>query len=206
MKILLRDIKQEMCNAWTHFFKGIEDVEVSCGHILKDVQADAIVSPANSYGFMDGGIDAIYTMHWGQQMQDRLQELLRNEYDGELPVGEAVIIETGGDDIKWLISAPTMRVPMPVDKTVNAYLAFRAILRTVKKWNKKYHQATRNQINTILCPGLGTAVGQMPYHTCAKQMFFAYVTVVLGKQQQISDLTDAWALHDNLVLPWYNGK
>lgn len=199
MKILLRDIKPDMCAAWNHFFKDVEDVEVSCGHILEGISADAIVSPANSYGFMDGGIDAIYTMHWGQQMEDRLRGLLYEEYDGELPVGEAVIIPTGGSDVKWLISAPTMRVPMPVDKTVNAYLAFRAVLREVKKHNETHS----DKIETIICPGLGTAVGQMPYHTCAKQMFFAYVTVVLGVKQQVNDMMDAWALHDNLVLPWY---
>ena len=34
-----------------------------------------------------------------------------------------------GKPIKYLISAPTMRVPYDVSHTVNSYLAFRAILR-----------------------------------------------------------------------------
>lgn len=34
-----------------------------------------------------------------------------------------------GKPIRFLISAPTMRIPTNVSKTVNAYLAFRAILR-----------------------------------------------------------------------------
>ena len=38
-----------------------------------------------------------------------------------------------GQPIKWLISAPTMRVPHFVDKTVNAYLAFRAIILAGKE-------------------------------------------------------------------------
>ena len=33
-----------------------------------------------------------------------------------------------GQPIKYLISAPTMRVPMDVCNTANAYLAFRAII------------------------------------------------------------------------------
>ena len=33
-----------------------------------------------------------------------------------------------GQPIKYLISAPTMRVPMDVANTANAYLAFRAII------------------------------------------------------------------------------
>ena len=35
----------------------------------------------------------------------------------------------GGKPIRYLVSAPTMRVPLDVSNTVNAYLAFRAILR-----------------------------------------------------------------------------
>lgn len=34
-----------------------------------------------------------------------------------------------GQPIRFLISAPTMRVPSNVAKTTNAYLAFRAVLR-----------------------------------------------------------------------------
>ena len=30
--------------------------------------ADAIVSPANSFGFMDGGIDMVYSKRFGWQM------------------------------------------------------------------------------------------------------------------------------------------
>lgn len=34
-----------------------------------------------------------------------------------------------GQPIRHLVSAPTMRIPSNVDKTANAYLAFRAVLR-----------------------------------------------------------------------------
>ena len=35
----------------------------------------------------------------------------------------------GGKPIRYLVSALTMRIPLDVSKTVNAYLAFRAIIR-----------------------------------------------------------------------------
>ena len=35
-----------------------------------------------------------------------------------------------GRPIRYLVSAPTMRIPTNVSKTVNAYLAFRAVLRS----------------------------------------------------------------------------
>ena len=78
-------------------------------------------------------------------MQQRLQALINKDYNGELLVGEAAIIKTlsandspakftdpklnKGKLIKYLISAPTMRVPMDVNHTVNAYLAFSAVIR-----------------------------------------------------------------------------
>ncbi len=47
-----------------------------------------------------------------------------------LKIGQAIIMETNDPDqqIKYLISAPTMRVPENVENTPNAYLAFRATL------------------------------------------------------------------------------
>ena len=35
----------------------------------------------------------------------------------------------GGKPICYLVSAPTMRIPLNVSDTVNAYLAFRGVLR-----------------------------------------------------------------------------
>ena len=35
----------------------------------------------------------------------------------------------GGKPIRYLVSAPTMRIPLDVSDTVNAYLAFRGTLR-----------------------------------------------------------------------------
>jgi len=88
----------------------------------------------------------VCTVHWFEFRQDRLQKHLREDYDGELPVGNAVVIPAyasgmvlsklqlsptvnQGQPIRYLISAPTMRVPSNVAKTTNAYLAFRAVLR-----------------------------------------------------------------------------
>lgn len=38
---------------------------------------------------MDGGIDMVYSKHFGWQLQERLQQHLRADYDGELPVVRA---------------------------------------------------------------------------------------------------------------------
>ena len=171
----LRDIDRNVVSAWKQAFADIDTVQVSAGDIF-DAPASAIVSPANSFGFMDGGIDLAYSLRFGWQLQQRLQAKLRAEYDGELPVGMAVVLETHDADYPYLISAPTMRVPMDVSNTLNAYLAFRATLIAVRDFNMRHPGA----IQSVLCPGLGTATGRVDPEVCARQMFAAYMQIVGG--------------------------
>jgi len=173
----LRDIDPDVVEAWTRHFSGIEGVRISRGDIF-EAAADAIVSPANSFGYMDGGIDLVYVRHFGWELQTRLQSHLKERHDGELPVGQARIIETLNAGIPYLVSAPTMRVPMNVSNSLNAYLAFRAVIRAVKEHNAV---ATRRAIRSVLCPGLCTAVGRMPADRAAIRMATAYRVCVLGQ-------------------------
>lgn len=186
LEIHLRDLSASLVAAWRKAFASVPAVTISHGDIFSsqpgalpndapiDVVADAVVSPANSFGFMDGGIDAVYTHQFGFALEARLQALLAAEHGGELPVGCAVIVETGSTEIPWCISAPTMWVPERVPDTVNAYLAFRAVLRAVLAHNAAGGQPIRR----ILCPGLATTTGQMPVDRCAVQMRAAWDNVL----------------------------
>lgn len=122
MKIVLAAVESELADAWEFHCGDLECVSVHRGSIL-DVRCDAVVSPANSFGFMDGGIDRLYSYHFGWQVQERLQELIRSRHHGELLVGLAELVETDDARIPFLIAAPTMRVPMILRDTVNPYLA-----------------------------------------------------------------------------------
>lgn len=184
----LRDLQPMMVESWTQSFDGIDKdlVFYSCGDIFDTdlTKVDAIVSPANSFGYMDGGIDAVYTRRFGKQLQERLQGIIKSHHHGELPVGQAQIVHTGEraeEGIPYLVSAPTMRVPENIENTVNAYLAFRAVIRSVLLHNMAIYRAhevgqevPHDYIATVLCPGLGTAVGGMPFDRCAFQMRRAY--------------------------------
>ena len=192
LQLHLRDISSTLVTAWRRAFMAAPEVEISCGDIFElERPFDAIVSPANSFGFMDGGIDAIYSKRFGWDLQDRLQAKLRRELDGECPIGQAVIIETNHPQIPLCISAPTMRVPEPVHHTVNAYLALRAALRAAK---------ADPRIKTVLCPGLGTAVGRMSDDRCAVQMYAAYEVVVLGQTLAPRTWPESVQLHQRLLV------
>ncbi|MGA2216695.1 MAG: macro domain-containing protein [Terracidiphilus sp.] len=161
----------------------MEFVEFHRGSIL-DASCDAIVSPANSFGFMDGGIDAIYRTHFGPVIQERVQQMIAERHHGELLVGAADLVETGRNDIPYMIVAPTMRVPMVLTDSVNAYLAARAVLLHIK--HHKFESGPEKgrplaeKIQRIAFPGLGTGVGQLGPNTCAKQLRTAIDEVLLG--------------------------
>jgi O-acetyl-ADP-ribose deacetylase (regulator of RNase III) len=133
--------------------------------------ADAIVSPANSFGIMDGGLDLAIRDQLGFPVESKVQEMIDEQYHGEMPVGCAEVVETGAPRWRYLIVAPTMRIPEPIPFTINAYLAFRAALVAVKNYNK---ERGRREIDSLVCCGLGTGVGQVGANKCARQMRTAY--------------------------------
>lgn len=126
LKIILSAVEIELYNAWKSFCGHLPNVEIYHGSIL-ELSVDAIVSPANSYGFMDGGIDLLYSHRFSWQVQEKLQKIIREKYYGELLIEQAKIVETDNLQIPFIISAPTMRVPMILKDTINPYLAARAI-------------------------------------------------------------------------------
>lgn len=166
MKIFLTGLDESLIESWKRFCGDFPEVEVYHGSIL-DLDVDAVVSPANSFGFMDGGIDRIYSKAF-PQLQRRLMENIRDNFNGELLVGQATMVQAS--DTLYLIAAPTMRVPMILEESVNPYLAARAAIRLAMSEN----------LNSIAFPGLGTGVGQVPADVCAWQMRIAIDEVVRG--------------------------
>lgn len=177
-KIILVDRSSQLVNEWKSSFAGCADVEPVEGDYFQRA-ADAIVSPANSFGIMDGGLDLAIRDQLGYAVQQRIQDLIVEKHHGELPVGHAEIVEANHAKWKYMIAAPTMRIPEPVAFTLNSYHAFRAILVSVENHNRQ--RGTR-EIASIVCSGLGTGIGGMSAAKCARQMRAAYQAVQLPSQ------------------------
>jgi len=173
MKIFLIAREHELRVAWERHFTGAADVSVIEGDIF-DIGADALVSPANSFGFMDGGLDHQISERLGWDIQDAVQRAIQARPLRELLIGEAIVVPTRDARTPWLIAAPTMRVPMRISESVNAYLAMKAILIAARA----HHDAI--PIESIAVPGLGTGVGKIDPNTAARQMWQAYDEVVHG--------------------------
>jgi O-acetyl-ADP-ribose deacetylase (regulator of RNase III) len=166
------------------------------------VDCDVVVSPANSFGFMDGGIDMLYSQHFGWKVQERLQSQIRDKHHGELLVGLAEIVETDNLRIPFLIAAPTMRVPMKLQDTVNPYLAARAVLLLVQ--HGSFDQGTfageriADAVKSIAFPGLATGIGGIGPQTCAHQVRVAIDEILLGKATFPHTWADASERHQKL--------
>jgi O-acetyl-ADP-ribose deacetylase (regulator of RNase III) len=201
MRIILTAVDQPLADAWRRFCGDIENVSIHHGSIF-DVHCDALVSPANSFGFMDGGIDALYTQRLGRQVQSRLQELIETHHHGELLVGNAEVVHTDDPTFPFIIAAPTMRVPMILRESVNPYLAARAVILLVRYGTFPAGpfagEPIRNVIETVAFPGLGTGVGGIGPNTCARQVRAAIEEFLIDRRSFPATWADAQARHQLL--------
>ena len=173
--IWICDLKGDLIDALEHHVgrNGVDydlmnSVSLYHGSIL-DKKVDAIVSPANSFGFMDGGIDALYTKFFGPELQIELQKLINDHtWSGELLVGDAFVVPTDNPFIPFCISAPTMRIPQPITDPIGVYLATRAAIKIAEGY----------RFETISMPGMGTGYGNVQPMIAARAMIEGIRSVI----------------------------
>lgn len=170
MHLILVDPKPQLCSAFDRHFAGLPDVETVVGRFEDLPRYDCMVSAANSFGLMDGGVDFAISQFFGWDLRERVQARIIAEYLGEQPVGTSMIVETNHVDHPYVAHTPTMRVPMPISDTDNVYLAMSAMLRAVHDHNR----TVKPPISIVACPGLGTTTGRVPFEDAARQMSQAY--------------------------------
>lgn len=170
MKTIFVDPNPGFKAAIEEFFKDLPDVEAVLGRFEQLPEFDCMVSPANSFGLMDGGVDAAIISFFGYGLMDAVQARIIKEHRGEQLVGTCMIVETGHAKHPFLAHTPTMRVPMTIARTDNVYKAMWALLLALDHHN----QTAERKINSVACPGLGTGTGQVPFRQAARQMSIAY--------------------------------
>jgi O-acetyl-ADP-ribose deacetylase (regulator of RNase III) len=201
MKLILSAVDRRLDAAWRKACDGLEFVSFHFGSIL-EAGADAVVSPANSFGFMDGGLDAVYFNYFPGDIQMRVRRQILDRHGGELLVGAADIVDTGDAKIPFLVAAPTMRVPMVLKGSVNAYLAARAVFRLIRDgtFTSGPHRgvAIGDHVRSVALPGLGTGVGRMAPDVCARQVRAAIDDVLLGGYRMPQSWAEASERHQLL--------
>ena len=146
------------------YTKGkIKVVNTDLKTFLTNNKVQCVVSPANSFGLMDGGYDLELTNWYGSQLQERVQQYIIDNYYGEQPVGTSFIIETNKDN-QYLIHTPTMRTP---EEIVDARIIYQCMRTTLIV-------AKQNNIDSILIPMFGAHTGNVKPQIVAKMMLKAY--------------------------------
>lgn len=170
LRVVLSDVNAKVVQAWRSAFADTGEVEIVAGSIL-DQRVDAWVSPTNSAGRMDGGVDAVIKRHLGAGIQLRVQRAIRDGYAGSLPVGSAVCVPSGAANPKFLISTPTMTQSVQnVRETLNVALACAAAFQAIHLQNA----AAPGSITSVALVGMGAATGKVPPQVCANLMWAGY--------------------------------
>ena len=167
MKIYIIEKDKNKFKYLNIYFNDLENVSLINKDIKKVLKEnkdiECVVSPANSFGIMDGGFDLALTEYYGIQLQERVQKYIIDNYYGEQPVGTSFIIETNKDN-QFLIHTPTMRTPNKIKDKQVIYQAMRTTLI----------EAKRNNIKSIIIPMFGGTAGGCHPHEIAKLMRLAY--------------------------------
>jgi O-acetyl-ADP-ribose deacetylase (regulator of RNase III) len=157
-------------------FNGIDQVQIVQGDIF-NVNCSAIVSPANSFGEMSGGLDKAIDDHYKGKAQTEAVKVIREKYLGELPVGCGLVLEMEvNNKFPYLILAPTMRIPGNESNSINAYLAMRGLLVSIAQYNR----LSESKIDSVVIPSFCTGVGGMLAAESAEQMYSAFDNVVMS--------------------------
>jgi len=110
---------------------------------LTKILCDAIVNPANSFGYMGGGVAGAIKRIGGVEIEN--QAIAK----APIPVGSAVFTSAGSLPCDFVIHAPTMEQPAMRICVDNVRHATRAALEL----------GIELRIKTIAIPGMGTGVG-----------------------------------------------
>jgi len=121
---------------------------------LTVLPADAIVNPANSHGYMGGGVAYAIKKNGGQEIEDEAVS------KAPIPVGSAVETAAGKLPCKYVIHAPTMKEPAEAIGVDNVRAATSAALA----------KASELGVSSLAFPGMGTGVGGVEKSGAAKTM------------------------------------
>lgn len=178
---------------------------------ISQLQYDCLVSPANSYGELKGGVDMCYYMNLGKEdLQNAIYHVIKNKFYGEILIGQCCCfpleVFNPGLGPKYLLLCPTMTIPADVSQTRNAYYFARALLTKLFELKK-----LNIEIKTVLCPIPCVGVGQMDSKMAAMQIDLAFDSIINKKgaifqiyATDVNELNNQPSMQANSVL--YNAK
>ena len=142
-------------------------------------EVDAIVNPANSFGYMGGGVALAIKKAGGARIE---REAVGR---APIPIGNAVATTAGRLKAKFVIHAPTMVEPAGRANEEKVRVATLAALKCAEEKGAK----------SIAFPGMGTGVGGLSYKIAVEAMVEA-----------IKDFTSRGVKINEIILTGYSDK
>ncbi len=121
---------------------------------LTKTVCDAIVNPANSHGYMGGGVAGAIKRVGGIEIEKEAVS------KAPIPVGSAIFTTPGSLPCRFVIHAPTMKQPAMKIGVGNVRLATTAALIL----------GVELKLKTIAIPGMGAGVGGVPVNAAAREI------------------------------------
>ena len=162
MKIYLLDINPSIVKAWNEKFSGVDKVEVvhaDFDSFMANYDVDCVVSPGNSRGVMAGGYDRALSEYFGWELTKRVQAYIKENFEGQQPVGTSFIIDTGMPGIN-LIHTPSMINQSRIQDPNVVYDCTKSTLEVAKA----------NNVQSIVIPAFGGACGGLAPAVIAEKM------------------------------------
>lgn len=166
MQIYLIDYEKEKAKWMERYFDDCDNVTVIHTDFVNFMNShpdvECIVSPANSFGLMDGGYDAAITAYFGRSLQEKVQQYIIDHYHGEQPIGTSCLVNI--DSGRNLIHTPTMQYPSHILDPRVIYQCMRTTLL----------EAIKHDIESIVIPMFGGTCGGVEPEMAAALMRSGY--------------------------------
>lgn len=169
IRLILADREEAVLAAWRRIFLKRPEVQVEEANPL-EVPAAALLCPGNAFGFYDGGFPLQVLEKFGWELQDRTREELAEKYEGELLVGQAVVLPPA-ESGPTIVYAPVARTRAIQPDLLPVYLAVRGALRALARHNEA-HPA--RACDSIVIPALASGDGELHPFTSARQLRYGY--------------------------------
>ncbi|KZP00930.1 macro domain-like protein, partial [Calocera viscosa TUFC12733] len=193
IQFTLLDRSTDLLDAWKAAFEKYlptalgDTFTLLQSDIRKAGKFDCVVSPANSYGIMDGGIDlyiaAAISPTDTTPVIRSVQKHLYANHRGYLSAGQCAIAPLPAElcgpsnvlGCKYIAVLPTMRLPERIEWQRDiVYDCMWNLLLALEKHNgAAVAEHSGKEIRTVVMSGLATGTGGISHQKCAEQMVLA---------------------------------
>eukprot|EP01130_Rhizamoeba_saxonica_P002604 TRINITY_DN12378_c0_g1_i1.p1 TRINITY_DN12378_c0_g1~~TRINITY_DN12378_c0_g1_i1.p1 ORF type:complete len:190 (+),score=33.54 TRINITY_DN12378_c0_g1_i1:48-617(+) len=150
--VCITDIDPYVCQLSQQYFQDFPEVEVLNLPFDHVEIWDAVVCPGNPFAYVSSGMDRAVETYFGDQIHATARDTIEDEYDGNMPLGETFLVETGSEEHRFVVY--TSCFPK---REASSYKCMKECLKEVVIYNRSC--ARGEGIDVLLIPAIGVYLG-----------------------------------------------